>query len=235
MMPLIDRLKKQLGFASATRSPDTEPSSAIPLVPTPAGPFQLRQALGWPASDFTSVSWSPDGQRIAAGSADRCVWIWNVTTGAVEHLLASHRSAVWSVAWSLDGQQLACGSEDRTVRLWEAQSGRELRRLCLINAPLVRQWLSLTPYPYEACGVLMVRRVRPLGGRGAPAGTRTYVGAHACHAAEDRLTGHEGGPWQSALPQECRSTAWLSRAGRPRSPLAMRRGISRGPDHTIRA
>ena len=129
MMPLIDRLKKQLGFASETRSPDTEPASAIPLAPTPAGSFQLRQALGWPASEFTSVSWSPDGQRIAAGSADRCVRIWNVTTSAVEHLLEGHQDAVRSVAWSPDGRQLASGADDRTVRLWEASSGRELLTL----------------------------------------------------------------------------------------------------------
>jgi WD40 repeat protein len=129
MMPLNDPLKKQLGFASETRSPDTEPSSAIPLAPTPAGPFQLRQALGWNASEFTSVSWSPDGQRVAAGSGDRCVRIWNVTTGTVEHLLEGHQDWVESVAWSPDGRQLASGSEDRTVRLWEASSGQVLRTL----------------------------------------------------------------------------------------------------------
>jgi small GTP-binding protein len=129
MMPLNDPLKKQPGSVSETRSPDTEPSSAIPLAPTPAAPFQLRQALGWPASDFTSVSWSPDGKRVAAGSADRYVRIWNVITGAVEHLLEGHQDSVQSVAWSPDGRQLASGSEDRTVRLWEASSGRGLRTL----------------------------------------------------------------------------------------------------------
>src|SRR5262245_1953273 len=77
MMPLNDPLKKQPGSASETRSPDIEPLSAIPLGLTPAGPFQLRQALGWSASQFNNVSWSPDGQYVAAGSADRCVWIWN--------------------------------------------------------------------------------------------------------------------------------------------------------------
>src|SRR5215510_10552671 len=124
MMPLNDPLKKQPGSASEMRSPDTEPSSAVPLAPTPAAPFQLRQALGWPASDFTSVSWSPDGQRVAAGSADRCVRIWNVTTGAVEHLLDGHQASVRSVAWSPDGRQLASGSRDQTVRLWEATGVR---------------------------------------------------------------------------------------------------------------
>jgi small GTP-binding protein len=128
MMPRIDRLKKHLGFASDTQSPDTEPSSAIPPAPTPAGPFQLRQALGWPASDFTSVSWSPDGQRIAAGSADRCVRIWNVTTGAVEHLLKGHQDAVQSVAWSPDGRQLASGSNDGDWRIWSCQSWQQIKR-----------------------------------------------------------------------------------------------------------
>ena len=52
-------------------------------------------------------------------------------------------------------------------------------------------------------GVLTVRRVRPIEVRGAPAGTRTCVGERSCPAEEDRLTGHEGGPLKSALPQEC--------------------------------
>src|SRR5262249_39263404 len=96
MMPFNDRLKKQPGSASETQSPDTAPLSAVPLAPTPAGPFQLRQAFGWHASAFTSVSCSPDGQRVAAGSGDRCVRIWNVTTGAVEHLLEGHQDWVQS-------------------------------------------------------------------------------------------------------------------------------------------
>jgi small GTP-binding protein len=102
---------------------------ALPLATMPSGPFQLRQALGWLAGRFNSVVWSPDGQHIAAGSDDRCVRIWNTSTGEPEHLLEGHWNTVQSVAWSPDGQLLASGSADGTVRVWEVHSGRMLLTL----------------------------------------------------------------------------------------------------------
>jgi WD40 repeat protein len=65
-----------------------------------------------------SVAWSPDGTRIASGSNDATVRIWDVQTGTV---LQVDESAV-AAAWSPDGTQFASVSIEGTIRLWDAHA-----------------------------------------------------------------------------------------------------------------
>jgi WD40 repeat protein len=71
-----------------------------------------------------SVTFSPDGQRLASGSRDKTVKIWDVTTGQCQATLEGHDDWVESVAFSPDGQRLASGSWDRTVKIWDAATGQ---------------------------------------------------------------------------------------------------------------
>jgi WD40 repeat protein len=52
----------------------------------------------------SSVAVSPDGKRIASGSEDATVRLWDAVTGAALQVLKGHSSAVSSVAFSLDGK-----------------------------------------------------------------------------------------------------------------------------------
>jgi WD40 repeat protein/serine/threonine protein kinase len=63
---------------------------------------------------------SPDGRRLATGSNDRTVKLWDTTTGEEVFTLRGHTAAVLCVAFSPDGQQIASGGYDRTVRVWDA-------------------------------------------------------------------------------------------------------------------
>ncbi len=76
-----------------------------------------------------SVSFSPDGSRIATGSADKTVRLWDASSGKQLHILHGHEGNVHSVAFSPDGSRTASGSFDRTVRLWDASTGDELHVL----------------------------------------------------------------------------------------------------------
>ena len=64
-----------------------------------------------------SISFSPDGSRLASGS-DRIVQIWNMATGELEDELEGHTHLVESVAFSHNGQFIVSGSWDETVRIW---------------------------------------------------------------------------------------------------------------------
>ena len=74
-------------------------------------------------------AWSPDGRRVATGSADNTARIWDAATGEVVHVLEGHgglhTDTVSSVVWSPDGRRLATGST--TARIWDATTGTVAR------------------------------------------------------------------------------------------------------------
>jgi GTPase SAR1 family protein/predicted MPP superfamily phosphohydrolase len=76
-----------------------------------------------------SVAWNRDGSRLASGSSDKTVRVWDAVSGKETLRLEGHRDWVWSVAWNRDGSRLASGSDDQTVRVWDAVSGKETLRL----------------------------------------------------------------------------------------------------------
>ncbi|QLE59368.1 caspase family protein [Nostoc sp. TCL26-01] len=66
----------------------------------------------------TSVSFSPDGEIIASGSADNTIKLWQ-RNGKFITTLTGHSDAVNSVSFSPDGEIIASGSADNTIKLWQ--------------------------------------------------------------------------------------------------------------------
>ena len=73
----------------------------------------------------TTVAMSPDNRFVAAGSLDKSVRIWDVSTGQfVERTEGEqgHKDSVYSVAFSPRGGHLVSGSLDKTIRMWKISS-----------------------------------------------------------------------------------------------------------------
>ncbi|XP_044291362.1 autophagy-related protein 16-1 isoform X4 [Varanus komodoensis] len=70
-------------------------------------------------SDWTRVVFSPDGNYIAAGSADGSLYIWNVLTEKVERILTKHHSnSINAVAWSPSGAHVVSVDKGNKAVLW---------------------------------------------------------------------------------------------------------------------
>jgi len=76
-----------------------------------------------------SVTFSPDGKRIATASQDRTVKLWDAATGQELITLKGHSDTVHSVKFSPDAQRLVTCSADQTAKLWDAGTGQELTTL----------------------------------------------------------------------------------------------------------
>jgi serine/threonine protein kinase/WD40 repeat protein len=80
------------------------------------------------AGKISSVTFSPDGARLAASSADSKVRIWSVTdveTGGgrvPDRILDGKMALLNQVEWSADGRQVCACSESGTVMSWPVTS-----------------------------------------------------------------------------------------------------------------
>ncbi|MFP4574648.1 MAG: TIR domain-containing protein [Coleofasciculus sp.] len=70
-----------------------------------------------------SVSFSPDGERIASASSDHTIKLWQ-PDGSLIKTLEGHRDRVREVKFSPDGEMIASASRDGTVNLWTKEGAK---------------------------------------------------------------------------------------------------------------
>src|SRR5579859_2157996 len=77
------------------------------------------------------IAWSPDSRRIASGSWDRSVQVWDAATGERVGAYRGHTKIVQAVAWSPDGTRIASADQSYPgrVQVWDAATGAELTAL----------------------------------------------------------------------------------------------------------
>jgi len=85
------------------------------------------------ANQVLTVAWSPAPAgnanvtpRIASGSLDHTVQVWDALSGDHPLTYRGHSGGVEVVAWSPDGKTIASGGTDRQVQLWRAATGQRL-------------------------------------------------------------------------------------------------------------
>ncbi|KAH7201202.1 hypothetical protein DER44DRAFT_827832 [Fusarium oxysporum] len=70
-----------------------------------------------------SVVFSHNLKKVASGSYDKTIRIWDAETGECERVLGGHSNRVSSVVFSHDSKKVASGSWDKTIRMWDAETG----------------------------------------------------------------------------------------------------------------
>jgi WD40 repeat protein len=88
-----------------------------------------RQKLEGHDGGVLALVFSPSGEKVASGSWDGTIRLWDAITGEERQKLEGHDDAAMAVAFSPDGKTLASGSNDKTVRLWDLALGQQKQRL----------------------------------------------------------------------------------------------------------
>lgn len=137
----------------------------------------------------TSVAFSPDGKRLATGSEDGTVKLWDAEQGQEILTLKGDKGQVTSLAFSSDGKRLATATrgkgwaangpdnapvrEDDTLRVWDAEGGREI---------LIFRWHtdssaleSVTSMAFSPDGKrLLTTRQQDFGGSSSPGAAKAW-------------------------------------------------------------
>jgi WD40 repeat protein len=87
-------------------------------------------------ADLKSVTFSPDGKKVAAAGADGRVCLWDTTTGKDVLYIPAHPGqsddefhTTPAVVFSPDSKRLATAGTDRMIRVWDATTAKELATL----------------------------------------------------------------------------------------------------------
>lgn len=70
----------------------------------------------------TSLVFSPDGKRIAAGTQDGQIWIWSCQSGRRLQIIDAGNRSVRSMTFSPDGTRLVTGTSTAGVAIWRVIS-----------------------------------------------------------------------------------------------------------------
>ena len=73
-----------------------------------------------------ALAFSPDGTRLASGSRDTTVHLWDITSKSEPIALRRHTNEPTELAFSPDGKMLASGGADRRVQLWNTMTGKPI-------------------------------------------------------------------------------------------------------------
>jgi WD40 repeat protein len=76
-----------------------------------------------------ALAFTPDGKRLASGSYDKSIKVWDLESGGELFTLRGHTDPINGLAYSPDGTRLASAGWDRTVRIWPAVADPEARTL----------------------------------------------------------------------------------------------------------
>ena len=128
----------------------TRPKPALVEIPlqapeelAPGDPFSQTALVAAPATVDGCLSWtietlghrdpieavasSPDGKRLATGTADGVIRFWNAADGSFAGLLVAYDGRVSALSWSPGGRYLAAGYSSETLRIWDVTDRRLVR------------------------------------------------------------------------------------------------------------
>jgi WD40 repeat protein len=76
-----------------------------------------------------SVSFLPDGSKVATGGYDKIVKVWDSTSMNEINSLSGHTQQINSICFSANGRKIVTASHDSTVKVWDAETYKVIKTL----------------------------------------------------------------------------------------------------------
>jgi WD40 repeat protein len=76
-----------------------------------------------------TVQFSPDGQILASGGADRRIKLWNTNTSKIITTLNEHQEPVLAIQFMPNGKILVSAGADQTIRFWDVAQKQLLKTI----------------------------------------------------------------------------------------------------------
>ena len=73
-----------------------------------------------------AVQFSPEGQRLASGSGDKTLRLWDIHTQTPYKTCTGHEHNVLCVSWSPCGKKVASASENGKILVWNPENGTQI-------------------------------------------------------------------------------------------------------------
>ena len=108
---------------------DTKTGKKLSTIRENVKKFEVPDELVGLIDDENSVfvlAFSPDGTRLASGSRDTTVQLWDITHKTKPITLRRHTNEPTELAFSPDGKILASGGVDKRAQLWDTTTGKSL-------------------------------------------------------------------------------------------------------------
>jgi len=75
------------------------------------------------------LDFSPDGQLLASGAADKFMRVLDLASGKVVKTFEGHTHHVMGVSWKCDGRTLASAGADNVVKVWDFTTGERKKNI----------------------------------------------------------------------------------------------------------
>ncbi len=115
-------------------SPDSQTIAATSGTPGQRGEVRLfrvkdgslRTVLHTSIDVMLDVSFSPDGERLAACGTDGAIRMWHPESGTLQHKWNNHADWVHAITFDDTGERLASASRDKTAKVFAVKDGKQL-------------------------------------------------------------------------------------------------------------
>ena len=122
-------------------SPDGSTLAAVGGSPARFGELQIwdvasrkqKHSLLVSSDTLFGAAFSPNGDHIACGAADKSIRIFDTASGKEIRKMDLHEDWVFGAVFGVDGKRLVTVSRDRAAKLSDAQSGAFIENVNLIN------------------------------------------------------------------------------------------------------